>query len=230
VSLGADPEKLISKSNTAFGQVLKFCLENLFSRLTDQERKVLHFLAAARRPLTPTELLFLMQNVSKIEPIELDRAISTLHSSGMLKRSTLDGKSREGTIQLSLTDVSSDYIARFAPPEKLIFDKIQQASQKLSQQIQISSVRQATYKFDLFAVRASTRDQRIAGFHLSKALELTRTRDFDGARKNIAAAKELLPTFAEVYRVSSLVETKADEIYHASRKSRKLRSLILIPR
>ncbi len=215
VSLGSDPEKLISRGNVAFDQVIRYCFENLFSRLADQERKVLHFLAAARRPLTPTELLFLMQNVSQIQALELDRAISTLHSSSMLKRSTLDGKSRDGTLQLSLTDVSLDYISRFAPPDKSIFEKIQQASRKLNQQIQQSSVRQAAYKFDLFAVRASTRDQKIAAFHLNAALLSSKKSEFVAARKSVDAAKTLLPTFAETYRVSSLIESKDNETYKA---------------
>ncbi len=215
VSLGTDPEKLIGKGNVAFDEVLKYCFENLFSRLNVEEKSVLHFLAAARRPLTPTELLFLMRNVKQIDPLQLDQAISTLHSSSMLKRSSLDGKSRDGTIQLTLTDVSSDYIARFAPPEKVIFEKIQQASRKLNELVQMSSVRQAAYKFDLQAVRAATRDQRIAGFYLNKALEFSRKRDYEAARKNVDAAKELLPTFAEAYRVSSLVESRADELYKA---------------
>jgi LuxR family glucitol operon transcriptional activator len=133
----------------------------------------------------------------------------------MLKRTTLDGKSRDGTIQLSLTDVSLDYISRFAPPDKSIFDKIQQASKKLNLQIQMSSVRQAAYKFDLYAVRASTRDQKIAAFHLNAALVHSKTADFSGARKNIDAAKALLPTFAETYRVSSLIESKDNELYKA---------------
>jgi LuxR family glucitol operon transcriptional activator len=218
VSLGSDPEKLIAKSNLAFDEVLKYCFDNLFSRLGEEECRVLHFLAAARRPLTPTELLFMMQNVSQIEPFKLDQALSTLHSSSMLKRSSLDGKVREGAIQLSLTDVSSDYIARFSPPEKHIFEKIQQASKKLNLQIQQSSVRQAAYKFDLQAVRASTRDQKIAAFHLNAALDLSRLHDLAGARKSIASAKELLPTFAEAYRISSFVESRADELYKASQE------------
>jgi LuxR family glucitol operon transcriptional activator len=121
-------------------------------------------------------------------------------------------------LQLSLTDVSSEYIARFAPPEKQVFEKLQQASRKLSLQIQLSSVRQATYNLDLQAVRASTRDERIAAFHLNLALESCRARDFTAARKSIAAAKELLPTFSEVYRISSIVETRADELYKATQE------------
>jgi LuxR family transcriptional regulator, glucitol operon activator len=117
VALGSDPEKLIAKGNAGFDEVLKYRFENLFSRLDRDERRVLHLLAAARRPLTPTELLFLMQSISQTETFDVDRALSTLYSSSMLKRSPLDAKSREGAIQLSLTDVASDYIARFAPPE-----------------------------------------------------------------------------------------------------------------
>ena len=157
-----------------------------------------------------------MQNVSQVDCPNLDRALGTLFSSSMLKRSLVDGKRREATLELSLTDVSSEYIARFAPPEKQVFEKLQQASRKLSLQIQLSSVRQATYNLDLQAVRSSTRDERIAAFHLNAALDRCRDRDFNAARKSIAAAKELLPAFSEVYRISSLVETKADELYRAT--------------
>jgi LuxR family transcriptional regulator, glucitol operon activator len=218
VSLGSDPEKLISRSNVAFDEVIKYCFENLFVRLSEDERRVLQFLAAARRPLTHTELLFLMQNVNQVDCPNLDRALSTLYSSSMLKRSLVDVKGRERTLQLSLTDVSSEYIARFAPPEKQIFEKLQQASRKLSLQLQLSSVRQAAYNLDLQAVRASTRDQRIAAFHLYAAMEHSKARNFDAARKSIAAAKELLPTFSEVYRISSLIETRAEELYKASQE------------
>jgi LuxR family glucitol operon transcriptional activator len=218
VSFGSDPEKLIAKGNAAFDDVLRYCFENLFSKLGPEERKVLHFLAAARRPLTPTELLFLMQDVGQIEPTRLDQAISTLHGSSMLKRAPLDSKSREGTVQLSLTDVSSDYIARFVPPEKSIFEKIQVASKKLRLQVQLSSVRQATYKFDLYAVRAATNDQRISAFHLNTALQFSKSRDFTAARKCVVQAKALLPAFAEAYRISSLIETRADEVYRASQE------------
>lgn len=215
VSSGSDPEKLIAKGNAAFDDVLKYCFENLFSKLDTEERRVLHFLAAARRPLTPTELLFLMQDIGQIEAARLDQAISTLHGSSMLKRAPLDSRSREGTIQLSLTEVSSDYISRFAPPDKSIFDKIRIASKKLSQQVQLSSVRQAAYKFDLYAVRASTTDQRISAFHLNTALQFLKSRDFTTARKYVTQAKTLLPAFAETYRISSLIETRADELYGA---------------
>ena len=218
VSMGSDPEKLATKGNSAFDKVLQYCFENLFSRLKEEERKVLHFLAASRRPLTPTELLFLMQKISDISPSRLDEALSTLHSSSMLKRSPVDSKSSDGTIQISLTDVASDYIARFAPPDKGIFEKIQVASKQLRVQVQRSSVRQAAYKFDLFSVRAKTTDQRISAFHLNTALEFSKIRDYQSARKSVAEAKALLPSFAEAYRISALIESKDGELYKASQE------------
>ena len=218
VSMGSDPEKLASKRNAAFDSVLQYCFENLFSRLRDEEREVLLFLAASRRPLTPTELLFLLQKIGKIDSFRLDKALSTLHSSSMLKHLPADAKSGDGTIQVSLTDVASDYIARFAPPAKETFDKIQTAYKELRLQAQLASVRQATYKFDLFAVRARTTDQRICAFHLNTALEFSKVSDYASARKYVAEAKNLLPSFAESYRISALIESKAGETYKACRE------------
>jgi LuxR family glucitol operon transcriptional activator len=73
VSVGSDPERLVSKSSASFDEVLRYCFENLLSRLQGDEQRVLHFLAASRRPLTSTELLFLTQRVSDITLSNLRR-------------------------------------------------------------------------------------------------------------------------------------------------------------
>jgi tetratricopeptide (TPR) repeat protein len=184
----------------------------------DDERKILHFLAASRRPLTTTELLFLLQKVHVIDPIRLEQALSTLHSSSMLKRSPVDSRSSDGTIVISLTDVATAYIARFAPPDKSILDKVQAATKQLRDQMEASTVRQAAYEFDVFAVRAKTKDERICAYHLNRALEASRKYDFVAARKEILEAKKLHPSFSEAYRVAALVETRAGELYQATQE------------
>jgi len=51
VAGGADPDKLAAGRGPAFESAIRFCFENLFSRLSSPERDILHFLAAARKPL-----------------------------------------------------------------------------------------------------------------------------------------------------------------------------------
>jgi LuxR family transcriptional regulator, glucitol operon activator len=65
VAAGADPERLSSKGAQPFQVALRFCFENLFERLTAEEKEVLHLLAAARRQLTSQSLCFSFRKSAK---------------------------------------------------------------------------------------------------------------------------------------------------------------------
>lgn len=212
---GADPDKVAAKRGPAFESALRFCFENMFSRLSPEEREILNFLAAAHRALTFTELMFLLHEVYRMEQSQLEIALTVLHNSSMLKRMPLDSRRVDAVAQIVLTDVSADYIARFAPPEPKVIDRVQRALKKLQKLVESQAVRQAAYKYELYTIRAHTRDERICAALLAGALESLRASDFDSARQKVNKAKDLLPTFSEAYRISALVEGRAGDLYKA---------------
>ena len=170
VAAGADPERLSARGAQSFQAALRYCFENLFERLTAEEKEILHLLAAARRQLTFTELMFLIQEISKTDQIRLEAAISTLHSSSMIKRTPPDSRSADVSTRINLTDVAFEYIGRFAPPDPKMLEKVQAALKKLREASEQSAVQTAIYKYDLFAIRANSRDERICAIYLNQAL------------------------------------------------------------
>jgi len=215
VASGADPEKLAAKRGAEFESALRFCFENLFSRLSAEEKEILLFLSAARRPLTLTELIFLLHEVYQTDHGKLEAALSTLHNSSMLKRTPPEPRRQDTASQITLTDVAAEYISRFAPPDKKMFEKVQRSLKKLRELVEQAGVRQEIYKFDLYAIRTSTRDQLICATYLNGAIELIGRNDLTNARKQIAESKDLLPTFSENYRISALVEARDGDLYRA---------------
>lgn len=193
VAAGEDPEAITSRGTLAFDAALKFCFENLFNRLTQIERQILHVLASARRPLTQAEPYFLLEKSTAVGHEEVERTISILHNSSMLKRSVVDTRRIDSAVQIALTDVAADYIARFAPPPSNLFGRVQAALKTLREISEQSAVRQATYKYELFAVRTTNTDQRVSGAFLHSALVQLRAGAIDEAIKMIEKARTMLP-------------------------------------
>ncbi len=81
-----------------------------------------------------------------------------------------------------------------------------------------TALQRAAYKYDIYAAKAETRDQRICATYLRKALGRLRAKDIAGGRSDIAEAKRLLPTYCENYRISALIESGAGELFAASRE------------
>ncbi len=216
VAAGADPDRLLTKGNQAFAQALQYCFENLFTRLSASEQEILHILAAARRPLTQAELYYLLQETTSLEQDKLESTLNTLHNSSMLKRTLGDSRRLESGTNVQLTDVAAEYIARFAPPPSKLFEHTQMALKKLREMTERSAVQEAAYKYDMFAVRAETRDERISAVYLNTALQQLKAQNVPGARLSVERAKTLLPTYSEVYRISALVESRGNDLYRAA--------------
>jgi len=217
VALGADPEKAASRSDQAFTEALKFCFENLFTRLGTTEKEVLHVLASARRQLTQTELFYLLNEVGQRNRSAIDWSLSILHSSSMLRR-TLDssGRKPESPIFYVLTDFAAEFIAKCFPPPSVLFGRVQGALKRLREMTEHSVVAAAAYKYEIRAIRADTRDQRISGAYLQRALDAARINQMDDARYLINEAKALLPNYSEPYRISGFIESSAGNLYKAS--------------
>ena len=209
VSRGVDPAQLLHLNGRRFQDALTFCCSRLFDRLTQNEWRVTNALAAARRPLTFTEIQYLC---SGMDASTVESAIGSLHNSSLLRRDI----ERSGSFVYRLSEPARAYISVQHPPAKKLFQRVQLDLKKILTISQREEVEQANYELEVYSIRANSRDERIAAIALRKALDQLRARDFGGARKCVAEAKRLLPTYAESYRVASLVETKAGDSYRAS--------------
>jgi LuxR family glucitol operon transcriptional activator len=216
VAAGADQERTISRNNLQFSDAIRFCFENLFDRLSAVEKEVLHILAASRRQLTFTELMFLIQEISKTPPINIESALSTLHSSSMVKRTAPEARSADVSTRLNLTDIAAEYIGKFAPPSGPTMSKVQAALKKLRETTELASVQTQIYKYDIMVVRSETKDERICTVYLNQALGCNKRHEYDEAVANIEKVYSILPSFSEAYRVASIVAASQGDLYRAA--------------
>ena len=208
IARGLDPTSLLDRAGTGFQEVLKFCFANVFDKLNSPERNLIDTLVSARRPLTAAEIYFLNPGA---EQTEIEWALGSLHKSSIVKRTVLP----DGIFSYQLSEPAASYVSSNESPSAELFNAVQTRMRELRQMAELRNVTQARYPYEIFSVRASSRDERIAAVLLSQALDL-RSNNVEAARLKIQEAKRLLPTFGEVYRVSSLIEAAAGELYQAS--------------
>ncbi len=76
VSNDKDPDRLLSRESQSFATALQFCFENLYKRLGETERQILHVLFAARRQLSQTELFFLLEETTRVGQLQMEIALN----------------------------------------------------------------------------------------------------------------------------------------------------------
>lgn len=209
IARGLDPKSLLDRGSTSFQEALKFCFANVFDKLNKSERNFVDTLVSARRPLTAAEIYFLNPGV---EQAGIEWALGSLHNSSVVKRAVLP----DGTFSYQLSEPAASYVSSNEAPSRKSFNAVQARMRELRQMTERGSVTQVRYPYEIFSVRASSRNERIAAVLLSQALDLLRRKNLEAARHKTQEAKRLLPTFEEVYRISSLIETAAGELYRAS--------------
>lgn len=214
VAGGMDPQSILSKSSPSYLSSVSFCFENLFNRLTNEEKHLIHVLASVRKPLSQAELVYLAKDLTKDQ---LEWALSTLLYSSMLRRSFSSDNSSSPTTYYSLTEIASEYVSKIAPPPAEIFKAVQASLRDLRLMVQDDLVAQATYPFQIFSIHARSRDEIICAAYLKRAVKV-RDKDSDAALKYVNDAKAILPSYAENYRIAAIIETLKNDVYRADQE------------
>jgi len=211
VARGADANSLVASGGTEFSAAIAFCFQNLYERLGNPERAVVACLASARRPLTSAEMHFLMPELSALD---LEVALIALHNSSIVVRT----KNGTDGFEYSLSDSTTGFVGRHAPPNQDFFMKIQAKLQDLRIVLVQESVRESRYELDPFFVRSGEgRDERICATYLRRSLDGLRRGDFDYARREVVEARRLAPQSGEAARIAGLVEERSGDFYQAYR-------------
>lgn len=218
VALGAFPENLVRRDAVDFKTALKFCFENLFERLSETDKTVVHILASAKKPLTTAEIRFITSALEKAGGIVVDIEVSML---SLFRSSIVRRVSEKGTNAFlhTLTESASDYIALVCPPSRTVFQQVQVKLRELTRLVEVENLKRKTYMYDVCALRPKSRDDTIAAIYLRRAMQECRKqteKSISEAKGLIAQAKDMSPTYSEVYRISGMVEADAGNPYLAS--------------
>jgi len=216
VSLGADPNALLNKSGKDFSSVIQFCFQNLYERLTQDEKNLLWVLYSARRPLTHAEIYYLTKEEHH-DRVEL--ALGTLNHSSMLKRTA---RTEGSSINYALTDIASEYITKYAKPEHKIVLQIQESLRKLKALAEVFVAKNQPGRYNRNIIQCTTNDEVVCAGYLRKALQAN---EYVAAKREVDRAKSILPNYSENYRIAASIESAEDHIYQADDEYRQAVSL-----
>ncbi|MGI2072815.1 NB-ARC domain-containing protein [Shewanella baltica] len=199
---GSDPKKLINKDSNNFKDALSFCFENLYDKLTEDEKLIILVIACIGKPLSLVELRFFLDDMHNIA---LEEVIHRLRNSSMLMSSE-DDKFDEP--KFILTNVAESYLKSINAITKEIYALVKEKRSDLRTIIAGQGVSKHSYEFDPKNVVWESNDQKICATYLSTALTLYSSHKLEDALEKIKLAKELMPGFSECYRIHGYVLQK----------------------
>jgi len=204
VGRGADPAMLVSTSG--FDEALKFCYSNVYDQLSTQSKLIVSVLLASRRVLTKSQLQYL----TSMDHVQFTKASQDLVCSSFVDRVFID----DNTVAFQIHGLLYEYLSRNHPPEnELVISTRKIIKEWQAEQDQSTSQAQG-YRYSSDFLLIETADERISAQHLRRAMKAARIRDFDTANNAIIQARELNPTWGEIYRISAaIMEAQGKPIY-----------------
>lgn len=206
VEMGISPAEVLNNKD----DLLNFCLTNVYEKISDGAVAILNTIRASRRKLTTGEIIYL----STFEPLDVRKYLIELFKTTLVSREIKDANNIE-EVQYYISDFAKDFLAKFyqIEPEyiKLLTKKLKQLEGNLKE------IGKYT-KYNIFALNAisyENANQRIAAKFLHDALTFSKKGDFEKALQKTQEAKNIDPSFSEVYRVSAFIKATQGDILSA---------------
>jgi len=203
IDTGLTPNEVFNNK----GDLLSFCLSNVYDKISSSAKRILNLLLAARKPLNDAELIYLLE----VEPIQVKLSLNELLKTSFIEREIIvQQESQE--ILYSVPAFAREYLLRQKPLNK---SDIKQISIKLKQLTKKISDIQHANEFNEFGVNSITYrnpNERIVARFLTEALKFSKKGLFQEAFKKIEDAKKIAPQFFEIYRISAFIKV-ADDNY-----------------
>ena len=206
VESGRTPEEIVNNKD----DLLNFCLSNVYEKISSNSRLILKTILASRKKLSEAMIIYL----TSMNPIEVKKTIIELLTSSFVNRDyTIMNGSRE--IQYFVSEFTKDYILKNYPPKKEFVKSIVSKLHQLQSSFEDSQRLKRIAKFEVNSICIENENEILVANMLYEALKLSRKKEYNLALQKISRAKETLPSYPEVYRISAFIKVLNSEILSA---------------
>ncbi|PCH78086.1 MAG: hypothetical protein COB98_01625 [Flavobacteriaceae bacterium] len=206
VETGISPNDVLNNR----GNLLDFCLTNVYDKLSEDAIVIIQTILAARRNLNDAELVY----TTELASLKLRRAMNELFSTTFISRE-IEHIREERDLRYSIPAFSKEYILKHHPiPSKYI----KTISERLrSLKTSTSNINRVSgyNEFGINALSISNANEKVVARLLNDALRFSKGENLDDALNKINEAKSILPNYAEIYRVSGFIKASSDDILGA---------------
>jgi len=194
VEAGRDPIEAVRNQ----GELLNFCVENVFERLDEEAKKTAVALQILNRAAYQEELsVFTGMSVDDVKG-----AAQTLISHSLVQYNVNSG---DMSVTLSLSETATDFLEGHIEQYALLRDQVASRDRELREFIQRSQQEETRYFFSPIVIRPRNDADQPAAFHLHRALNDSRNGHVAKGLNRVKEARALAPDFSEVDRVEAFI-------------------------
>ncbi|MDD4376176.1 MAG: NB-ARC domain-containing protein [Clostridia bacterium] len=208
-----DVKKLLQNKD----DVINFCMNNVYEKLSELSMTILSLLAIENRSLTYAEIVFLL-GIDLKDEINIRKAINELSKSNFLD----DAYGLDGNI--TLTKISNEYIRISHYPDVSFINSIIERRKQLSIIKQNMEIKNELDMFNPKSIMSLDKpDKIIASSFLLEALGFSAKGNWQDAFTQVELAKKVSPNFFETYKISAFLyaqkkDSKAFQEYQEALK------------
>ncbi|MDD5242834.1 MAG: NB-ARC domain-containing protein [Syntrophorhabdaceae bacterium] len=206
VAIGKDINMAIGDLTSSKGDVARFCFENIFDKLLDNNaRMVLYALAVNDKPL----LRGVLSHVSNLAPEELDNALRDLTIASLVVPNQI--KSSDDTIETryELLHLTKNYIQSKLKSNPEIHRGIMNRTEMVQNLIEEAERAGTQYRYSLRDMGAESEEEKVAATWAITAYQKYQGNNYDGAVNAFKRATQIAPNFPPIYRNWANMESDA---------------------
>lgn len=206
VEMGITPKEVLNNKD----DLLNFCLTNVYGKLSEGAISILNTIRASRRKLSSAEILYL----SDYEPLQARKYLIELFKTTLIRREIQDTSNLE-EVYYYIPDFAREFLSHSYTVNQEFIKKITEKSRKLTSGVNEIKKVNSYNEFSLNALTCETSNQRIAAKLLSEALSFSKIKKYKEAFLKINEAKNVDPSYFEVYRVSAFLKASSGDTLSA---------------
>lgn len=201
IASGVTPAETINNK----GELLKFCLSNVYSHLELNEKKLISILLVMRKVTSEAELIYL----SELDPIQAKKSINRLLATSFVNRN-FEQSNSGSTCLYDIPEFARQYLVS----EKIVsseqFKVITDRKRKLTGVAQNARRLDVQNIYNIYAISMENESEIVVGRILSEVLAKSNKNhhSIDGLIEDIERAKSIVPGYSEIYRISAFIKAE----------------------
>ncbi len=200
VQQGTQPQELMNRQT----ELMEFCVENVYDKLSPKAVLLLQILLAARKPLAEAELAYL----AGMRAIDVRPQIYEIVGTMMVRVEQKKLADNSLETQYALTEFARRFLELHHKPPAAQMQDVTRKLSELSSAVEAAGMYQDYDPYDAQAVCIRSANDRAPARLLQQALRQSGRHRYREALILIDQAKDLNPTYAEVYRIAAFLKAR----------------------
>lgn len=208
--LKGDPiESILSHTD----ELTYYCMSNVYEKLSDNAKIVLETLLVTNKKCSDAELGYLLD----LDSIMHRKALNELIATNMVR---MESCSENNIIKsvFFITDFAKEFLQNHYRPSNDSFLRITKKMRQLRGLSENLNIEININPYNAKSIIAASEDEKIAAYYLNQALTFSYKEDFSKALEYISKAKDAVPDYHEVYKISGFINAVNGDFYLADKE------------